>query len=244
MLPISDENPTEMRPYVTVLLIALNVLVWFQVQGAGMTEAALVQSVNEYGTVPCEVTGACQVAGNYGAGALLTSMFMHGSWEHIIGNMLFLWVFGNNIEDSMGHVRFIAFYLICGLAAGAAHILFSPASQIPAVGASGAISGVMGAYIVLYPKARVRTWIPPFFLVNLNALFVLGYWFFLQLLMGAASFGAQYGEEGGVAVWAHVGGFVAGLALIKLFQNRTLVEARKHKVKLAREEVARMEWRA
>ena len=242
MLPISDENPTEMRPYVTVLLIALNVLVWFQVQGAGMTEAALVSSVTEYGAVPCEITGACRVAGGYGAGALLTSMFMHGSWEHIIGNMLFLWVFGNNIEDSMGHLRFIAFYLICGLAAGAAHIVFSPASQIPAVGASGAISGVMGAYILLYPRARVRTWIPPFFLINLNALFVLGYWFFIQLMMGAASFGAEYGEEGGVAVWAHVGGFVAGLALIKVFRKRELVEARKHKVQLSREEVARMEW--
>lgn len=243
MLPISDENPTEMRPYVTILLIAINALAWFMVQGAGMTEAALVQSVTEYGTVPCEITGSCAVQG-YSVATLLTSMFMHGSWEHIIGNMLFLWVFGNNIEDSMGHLRFIAFYLICGVAAEAAHILFSPASQIPAVGASGAISGVMGAYIVLYPKARVRTWIPPFFLINLNALFVLGYWFFIQLMMGAASFGAEYGEEGGVAVWAHVGGFVAGLALIKVFQNRELVEARKHKVQLSREEVARMEWRA
>ena len=168
-------------------------------------------------------------------------MFMHGGWEHILGNMLFLWVFGNNIEDSMGHVRFVFFYLICGAAAGLAHVALSPASEMPAVGASGAISGIMGAYVVLYPQARVQTWIPPFFIVHVRAWFFLIYWFAFQLLAGVGSLGS--GETGGVAVWAHVGGFVAGVVLIKVFQNRTLVAARQHGVVLSRDQVARDEWR-
>jgi membrane associated rhomboid family serine protease len=166
---------------------------------------------------------------------------MHGGWEHILGNMLFLWVFGNNIEDSMGHTRFLVFYLVCGLAAGLAHVYLTPTSHVPAVGASGAISGVMGAYVVLYPQARVQTWIPPLFIVNIRAWFFLIYWFFIQVVMGVGSLGS--GETGGVAVWAHVGGFVAGLALIKVFENRSLVDARKHGVLLSRSQVARDEWR-
>ena len=125
-----------------------------------------------YGAIPCEVTGECAAEG-LAWGAVLTAMFMHGGWGHILGNMLFLWVFGNNIEDSMGHIRFLVFYLVCGLAASFAHIFFSPASQVPMVGASGAISGIMGAYILLYPSARVRTWFPPFFLFRIRAFFFL-----------------------------------------------------------------------
>jgi membrane associated rhomboid family serine protease len=238
VIPIRDENPTELTPVVTVLLIVLNLGAWLWLQGAGAPER-LEASVVAFGAHPCEITGACRVVG-LSWQALFTSMFMHGSWGHLLGNLLFLWVFGNNIEDSMGHSRFLFFYLLCGLAAGAAHVLMGPSSQLPAVGASGAISGIMGAYIVLYPHARVQTWIPPIFLINLRAMFFLGYWFVLQLVMGWSEFGAE--EQGGVAVWAHVGGFVAGLVLVKVFENRTLVEARKHGIRLSAEEVARGGW--
>jgi membrane associated rhomboid family serine protease len=243
VIPLRDDNPTELKPVVTVLLIVLNLASWFALQGAGMDARALQASVYDYGTIPCELTHACTLSGQ-GLGwlQLVTSMFMHGSWEHILGNMLFLWVFGNNIEDSMGHTRFILFYLICGIVAGLAHVLLSPASQVPAVGASGAISGVMGAYVLLYPQARVQTWIPPLFIVNVRAWFFLIYWFAFQLLAGVGSLGGR-GDTGGVAVWAHVGGFVAGLVLIKVFENRRLVNARKAGIVLPHQQVARDEWR-
>jgi membrane associated rhomboid family serine protease len=237
MIPIKDENPTELTPVVTLLFIAVNAAAWFLVQGAG-TEQALQASVTTFGAVPCEVTARCAVEGLSWAG-VVTSMFMHGSWEHIIGNMLFLWVFGNNIEDSMGHVRFFVFYVLCGVAAALAHVYFNAGSEIPTVGASGAISGIMGAYILLYPNARVRTWVPPFFFLNLRAIFFLGYWFILQLGMAAAEAGAAEGEQSGVAVMAHLGGFVVGLALVKVFENRALTEARRRKVVLTQEELAR-----
>lgn len=240
MLPLKDENPTEIRPVFTLLLIAANVAVWVMLQGAG-TPAALEQSVVVFGTYPCKLTGACEAAG-LGWSSLVTAMFMHGSWGHLLGNMLFLWVFGNNVEDSMGRLRFLVFYLVCGVAASLAHVFLSPASAVPAVGASGAISGVMGAYIVLYPRARVLTWVPPFFLLHLNAFLVLGYWFFIQLATGVFTYGPAQGEGGGVAVWAHVGGFVAGVVLIRLFARPRLVEARKAGVHLPPDEVARMRW--
>ena len=161
MIPIRDENPTEMTPIVTILFLGINVAAWLLVQGAGEPNA-LRASVAAFGAVPCEVTAECPVQG-LRWGALLTSMFMHGGWGHLIGNMLFLWVFGNNIEDSVGHLRFIAFYLLCGIAAALAHVWLSPASAIPTVGASGAISGVMGAYVLLYPRVRVHTFVPPLF---------------------------------------------------------------------------------
>ncbi|HET7464292.1 MAG TPA: rhomboid family intramembrane serine protease [Longimicrobium sp.] len=242
MIPLRDDNPTEMRPVVTVLLIALNLACWLLLQGAGADPDRLQASVYNFGAIPCDLTHRCELsAPGLGWAQLLTSMFMHGGWQHILGNMLFLWVFGNNIEDSMGHVRFILFYLICGIAAGLAHVFLSPGSQVPAVGASGAISGVMGAYVVLYPQARVQTWIPPLFIVHIRAWFFLIYWFFIQVVMGVGSLGG--GDSGGVAVWAHVGGFVAGLALIKVFESRALVEARRHRVLLSRQQVARDEWR-
>jgi membrane associated rhomboid family serine protease len=240
VLPIRDENPTEITPFITLVFLALNIGAWILLQGAGQPQA-LESSVYAFGALPCEVTGNCPVEG-LGRGAVLTSMFMHGSWGHLLGNMVFLWVFGNNIEDSMGHLRFIAFYLLCGLAASLAHILLSPASAIPAVGASGAISGVMGAYIVLYPRVRVHTWIPPFFLVDLPAFFLLGYWFVIQLATGVFTFGPEAGEQGGVAVWAHVGGFVAGVVLIRIFEKRKLTDAKRRKVRLSPAEVARLEW--
>jgi membrane associated rhomboid family serine protease len=243
VIPIRDDNPTELRPVVTLVLIALNVAAWVLLQGAGMDQERLQASVWAFGTVPCELTQACvREHGGLGWAELFTSMFMHGGWEHIIGNMLFLWVFGNNIEDSMGHTRFLVFYLICGVAAGLAHVFLSPGSELPAVGASGAISGIMGAYVVLYPQARVQTWVPPIFVINVRAWFFLIYWFALQLLTGVGSLGSG-GDSGGVAVWAHVGGFVAGLLLIKPFENRKLVYAKTHGITLPPREVARDEWK-
>ena len=240
MIPINDENPTELTPWMTVLLIGVNLYVWYAVQGLG-TMPALEQSVIAYGTHPCEITGACPRT-DLGWEALFTSMFMHGGWAHLLGNMLFLWTFGNNIEDSMGHIRFLAFYLICGLGAGIAHIVFSPLSDVPAVGASGAISGIMGGYILLYPRAKVRAWLPPIFILRLSAWFFLGYWFVIQVFSGVVMLGVPSEEAGGVAVWAHVGGFVAGLLLIKVFERPKLVEAKRRGVHLPREEVARLEW--
>jgi membrane associated rhomboid family serine protease len=239
LIPINDENPTELTPWMTVLLIAANFFLWFYVQGAGADFQRLEASVGVFGARPCEITGACRTV-ELGWSALLTSMFMHGGWGHILGNMLFLWVFGNNIEDSMGHVRFLVFYVVCGLAATFAHIYFSPASTLPMVGASGAISGIMGGYILLYPGARVRTFFPPFFFFRIRAFFFLLLWFVLQLYAGLGM--QPTAEEGGVAVWAHIGGFVAGLLLIKAFDRPRLVEAKRHGVHLPPEETARLQW--
>ncbi len=248
MFPLRDENPTELFPFVTILLIATNVLVWLFVQGAGSGEMFL-QSLCSYGAIPGEITGAiapgstvplgdarCTIGG-MGVATVLTSMFMHGGWMHLVGNMWFLWVFGNNIEDSTGHVRYLLFYLLCGALAALAHILTDPGSGIPTVGASGAISGVMGAYMVLYPRVRVYTLV---FLVvfirviPLPAVTLLALWFFLQLVSGAA---AGAGGGGGVAFWAHVGGFVAGVVLIKLFERRKLVDAKREGRVLTRSEL-------
>lgn len=240
MIPLRDENPTEMTPFVTMALIVLNVAAWVLLQGAGEPRA-LEASVMYFGSIPCEITGSCAASG-LAFGSLLTSIFMHGSWGHLIGNMVFLWVFGNNIEDSMGHLRVIVFYLLCGVAASAAHILLAPASAVPMVGASGAISGIMGAYVLLYPRVRVHTWVPPFFMLSIPAWGFLGYWFILQLTMGVANLGPEMADQGGVAVWAHVGGFVAGVALIKLFEKKPLSDAKRRKVKLSREELAGLEW--
>jgi membrane associated rhomboid family serine protease len=240
VIPLRDENPTEITPFITVIFLVLNIATWILIQGAGHPEA-LESSVWAFGTVPCQITGECPSEG-LRWGSVFSSMFMHGSWEHLIGNMLFLWVFGNNIEDSMGHLRFIVFYLGCGVAAAFAHIFLSPSSGIPAVGASGAISGIMGAYVLLYPRVRISTWFPPIFIFQVRAIVLLGYWFLLQLLMGVVTLGPEMGEQGGVAVWAHVGGFVAGLVLIKPFEKPALTTAKRNKVKLSRAEAARLEW--
>jgi len=240
VFPYKDENPTELTPLVTLGIIALNVLAWLFVQGMG-SEEALRTSVCQLGLIPGELLRGVppgtpipigqdqlghmlycdRVVSNAPHwGAVLTSMFMHGGWFHLLGNMWFLWVFGNNIEDSMGHARFVVFYLICGVAAAAAQVFIQPHSVAPMVGASGAISGVMGAYILLYPRVRVHTLLTLGFFITtvvLPAYVMLGYWFVLQLLMGAL--GSLSPTEGGVAVWAHVGGFLCGLLLIKLFAN-------------------------
>ena len=254
MFPLRDENPTELFPIFTLLLMAANVAVWFLIQGAGLSPEALQQSVCAYGAIPAEVTGRPGVLPEalrrMGAGcpiggltweALFTSMFLHGGWLHLIGNMWFLWIFGNNVEDSMGRLRFLLFYLLAGLAAAGAHIVTSPGSAVPMVGASGAISGIMGAYLVLYPRVRVFTLFFFFVFIRvipLPAWVLLAYWFGLQLLMGSAS----PAEGAGVAFWAHVGGFVAGVVLVKLFENRQLVTAKKAHVKLDRREISHGGW--
>ena len=236
MIPYRDDNPTLATPVATLAIIAANVAVWVLVQGMGATEP-LARSVCELGLIPGDFLGrlpagyqinmggglACVVEGTRRWYTPLTSMFLHGGWMHLIGNMWFLWLFGNNVEDSMGRMRYVAFYLLCGLAAALTQTFLSPSSGIPMVGASGAISGVMGAYVLLYPRVRVHTLIVLivfFFRVTLPAWVMLGYWFLLQLLGGAAAAGT---ETGGVAFWAHVGGFAAGGFLIALFRNPELV---------------------
>jgi len=240
VIPYKDENPTFLPPVVTVGIIIVNALVWLFVQGAG-SEPSLGASVCRLGLIPGELTrtlplgtavplgpGITCVIGPPSYAAIFTSMFMHGGWLHIIGNMLFLWVFGNNIEDSMGHVRFLVFYLLCGIAAAATQIVVDPHSRVPMVGASGAISGVLGAYVLLYPRVRVHLLVPLGFFVTtivLPAYVMLLYWFVLQVLQGALGLFARV--EGGVAVWAHVGGFLAGLILIKPFTNPALLAQRR-----------------
>jgi rhomboid family protein len=238
MFPYRDENETQRMPFVTGVIIALNMLAWILVQGAG-SSLALAKSVCELGLIPGELTLslppgtafpmgegiACATDPGRQLSNVITSMFLHGSWMHILGNMWFLWIFGNNIEDSMGHGRFIAFYLICGLAAAMGQVLASPNSPIPMVGASGAISGVMGAYLLLFPRVKVYAIIPLGFIftsVGMPAWVMLGYWFVIQIISGVVSIG---GEGGGVAFWAHAGGFIAGLVLIKLFIRAEYVAA-------------------
>jgi membrane associated rhomboid family serine protease len=234
VFPYHDENETQRTPIVTMVLIALNVLVWVFVQGAGTT-VALARSVCELGLIPGELTLAVAPGTPFPMGEgmvcltdpgrqtsnVITSMFLHGSWMHLLGNMWFLWLFGNNIEDSMTRPRFVAFYLLSGLTAALAQVIADPASSVPMVGASGAISGVMGAYLVLFPRVRVYTMVPLGFLLHSMALpawVMLIYWAFLQFFGGVTSIASEQG--GGVAFWAHLGGFVAGVVLVKVFERR------------------------
>jgi membrane associated rhomboid family serine protease len=239
MFPYHDENETRHTPYVTYVIIALNVLAWIVIQGAGTT-LALARSVCELGLIAGELTGRLAPGTPFPMGEglvcltdpgrqienVFTSMFLHGSWMHLLGNMWFLWLFGNNIEDSMGRARFVVFYLVCGVAAALAQVLASPGSIIPMVGASGAISGVMGAYLVLYPRVRVFAVVPVGFIplsIALPAWTMLIYWMVIQVVSGLSGLLAE--ERGGVAFWAHVGGFVAGVVLIKLFARPGDVQA-------------------
>ena len=219
-VPLSDDNPRVLAPYVTGSLIGACVLVflWQLSLGSG-GEAAFYG----YGMIPARLLGEAELpAGipSVSPGAtLFTSMFMHGGFLHLGGNMLFLWIFGDNVEDSMGHLRYLVFYLLCGVAAALTQALIEPNSTIPMVGASGAISGVLGAYILLHPQATVHTLVfLGFFatVVHIPAMIVLGLWFAMQFLSAAFTPTA----EGGVAFWAHVGGFIAGLVLVSLFKKR------------------------
>ena len=246
MIPLKDDIPTDRTPFITIALIVINVLVYFGLQKGGIVGGPDDSGVVHYGAIPYELThlgkhcdltaaGAVACEGQSGvAGSapdqpttlltVLTAMFMHGSILHLAGNMLFLWIFGNNVEDSMGHVKFVAFYLLGGIAALALQVAISPNAAVPTIGASGAIAAVLGGYILLYPRARVWTVIIIIFfftIVRLPALVVLGLWFVEQVAFGYFDVSQPAGGGGGgVAYFAHIGGFVFGLAAIKLFASR------------------------
>jgi len=241
VFPYRDENETVRTPVVTLALIAINVLVWLMVQGAG-SEFPLAASICNLGLIPGELLQTVPPGAGFPLGHgltcltdpgrapehIFTSMFLHGGWMHLLGNMWFLWLFGNNVEDSMGRLRFIVFYLLCGIGAAIAQVISAPDSVIPMVGASGAISGVMGGYIVLYPRVRVYTLIILFVFVQsvaLPAWVMLGYWMLLQLL-GSLAGGT---ESGGVAFAAHIGGFIVGALLISLFARAEYI--REHRAR-------------
>ena len=223
MIPIRDDQPRFITPYVTYFLIGLNLVIFFF--EATLTPRSFKVLLYQLGMVPANITALLTEPGGLGLmPALLptlTSMFLHGSWMHVIGNMWVLWIFGDNIEDYLGHFKYLLFYLLSGLGAALAQLVLNPHSRVPTVGASGAIAGVLGAYFLLYPRAKVLIWFPIFFLFYLPAWVTLGYWFAMQFLSGAATSIANYSETGGgVAFWAHVGGFVAGIVLIKIFPER------------------------
>ncbi len=220
MIPLHDDNPTERPPIVTVTIIVICVLVflWEVSLGREMQRAVIA-----LGVIPATLFGKVQLSPELAVVppelTIFTSMFMHGGWMHLIGNMLYLWIFGNNVEDAMGHVRFLVFYLLCGVAAVFAQALPDPDSTVPMVGASGAISGVLGAYLLLYPHARVLVAIPIGFIlqtVQIPAGFVLGFWFVMQLFSSMAA----AGQQGGVAFGAHIGGFIAGMLLVPFFREK------------------------
>jgi membrane associated rhomboid family serine protease len=221
VLPLKDNVPTRHFPVLTVGLIAANVLVWILYQDAGQGRGFLA-SVNELAYHPCEVENSCEQVGRDWPVTILTSMFMHASWGHLIGNMLFLWIFGNNVEDTLGRLRFVAFYLIGGLAATAAQSFVTLGygtaedATVPNLGASGAISAVLGAYFLLVPHAKVLTLVPPFFFFEIPASIFLGIYFVFQLIIGGYSF-VHPEESGGVAYFAHLGGIGFGLLTVRLF---------------------------
>jgi membrane associated rhomboid family serine protease len=229
LFPFRDDNPTRITPVVTIALIAMNVLVFLY--QFSLPEGAHQRFIYSFGMIPAAVLGGAQLPPELAAipswATVFTSMFMHGGIMHIVGNMLFLWVFGNNVEDAMGHPRFLVFYLVCGVAAALTQGFSDTSSEIPMIGASGAVSGVLGAYLVLHPKAHVHSLL---FLgifvrvITLPALAVLGLWFVLQLVSAAM---APAGG-GGVAFLAHIGGFIAGAALVLPFRNRRAVQWQEH----------------
>lgn len=234
MFPVRDENPRLRFPVVTFLLIVCCVTAWIALQGLG-TAPGLPRSLCLFGLIPADLLGTvrpgsliplgdnlvCVLDGQGRWITPLSSMFMHGGWFHLIGNLWFLWIFGDNVEDAMGRVRFLIFYLLCGLSAAAAQVAADIQSSVPMVGASGAIGGVMGAYALLFPRVRVEILLVLGFWVTtiaVPAIYMLGYWFLLQLLGGLPSVVGS--ARGGVAFWAHIGGFVAGLLLCPVFVNR------------------------
>ena len=248
MIPIRDDNPTLRTPIVTIALLVLMGGTWIFVQGAGLNPVVLGATVCNWGLVPGEISGrgvigtavpigpglACVLDAEPGNVLTpVTSMFLHGSWSH----GLFLWIFGNNVEDVVGRGRFVLFYLICGLAAAAVHVAVAPQSPVPMVGASGAISGVLGGYLILYPRVRVHLLVILVFFVTVitvPAWVMLIYWFGLQLLSGLPQLSPVNPEvSSGVAFWAHVGGFVAGMLLIKPFVNETLMKKHRQATRVA-----------
>jgi membrane associated rhomboid family serine protease len=215
MLPLKDRLPTERRPVVTISLIAANAAVWL-----GYQVSQLDESIEEIGYQPCEVDGSCPTVGLYWLLNVFTSMFAHGSWDHIVVNMLFLWIFGNNVEDALGRARFLLFYLCSGVAATALQSFVtldygaSGEATIPSVGASGAIAGVLGGYLMLFPRARILSWVFPAFFFNVRAWLYLGIWFVFQLVDGGWAF-THPETSGDVAYFAHIGGFAFGFLAVR-----------------------------
>lgn len=220
MIPLRDDNPTAGTPFITVTFIVLCTLTFLWQLSLGAQGPSAIHAL---GVIPAALFGKLAPSHEFmsipAALTVITSMFLHGGWMHLIGNMLYLWIFGNNVEDAMGHLRFVVFYLLCGSAAVLAQALVAPASTIPMIGASGAISGVLGAYLLLYPHARVLVVVPLGFatrILHLPAMLVLGFWFGLQLLSTVLA----DPNQPGVAFAAHAGGFVAGMLFISFFKRR------------------------
>jgi membrane associated rhomboid family serine protease len=219
MIPLRDDIPSAARPITTYLIVAICTAVFLYMLSLG-SEPRVEAFILQYGVTPADVTGRAGTSPVQAYPTIITSMFMHGGWFHLIGNMLYLWIFGDNVEDLMGHAGFAIFYLIAGVAATLTHVFLNAGSTIPLVGASGAIAGVLGAYLVLFPRARILSLVPfGFFsrIMEVPALFFLPVWFLLQFLQGVADIA---GTGGGVAWWAHIGGFVAGIVLVPIFARR------------------------
>lgn len=217
MFPLRDSERSQTKPFVTITLVVINLLAFFY--EVSLDDFSLHQFLSEWGTVPRDFHFV----------SVLTSMFLHGGWMHVLGNMWFLWIFGDNVEDILGHGQYLLFYLLCGTAGGLLHVYFNPGSSLPAIGASGAISGVMGAYLVSFPRARIHTLI--FFVVFMTtievpALLMIGFWFAVQLFSGFGQVASASTQQGGTAWFAHVGGFVAGVALIKFLPTRPRLQIR------------------
>jgi membrane associated rhomboid family serine protease len=210
MFPIRDTQPSYSRPIVTILIIVLNVVVFLH--EFTLDDYSRNYFIANYGLIPAR----------FHASAVITSMFLHGGWLHIIGNMWFLWIFGDNIEDVLGHAKYLVFYLLCGIAAGMTQTVFNAGSRVPMVGASGAIAGVMGAYLVKFPHSRIVTVVFIFFFVPIEvpAVLMLLYWFIIQIFNGIGNFGYSHLSQGGTAWFAHVGGFIAGILLVNLLGTR------------------------
>jgi len=226
-LPIRDDQPRFSTPVVNYFIIALNiaVFVFIELPAQFQGNRAIAFLVSQYGLIPHDLTRALAGAPQYPISAnlltIFTSMFLHGGWQHILGNLWILWIFGDNVEDHMGHFPYLIFYLLCGVAAALTDIALSPLSAVPMIGASGAIAGVMGAYFLLYPKAHVLTWVTFIFFWWIPAWVWLGVWFLFQFLATSVAASAVNHQRGGVAFAAHVGGFITGLVLIKVFAKRS-----------------------
>jgi rhomboid family protein len=224
MIPLRDVIPSRTTPYITFAIIALNGLAWLY--ELSLPRDVLPAFLQVYGLVPANLTGSTLVTSMFlhgGAPTIVSSMFLHGSWSHVIGNMWYLWIFGDNVEDRLGHGRFVAFYLLCGIAAAVGQTAMDPQSLLPMIGASGAIAGVMGAYFVLYPHSRVLTLIPLIIfweIVELPAIFLLGFWFVMQLFSAGAIAVTSSTGGGGVAFMAHVAGFVTGILGVFALRQR------------------------
>jgi rhomboid family protein len=211
MFPIRDTQPSYSRPIVTILIIVVNVMAFLY--EFTLDEYSRNYFIANYGLIPAR----------FHVSALLTSMFLHGGWWHILGNMWFLWIFGDNIEDVLGHAKYLVFYLLCGIAAGLTQTFFNVGSRLPMVGASGAIAGVMGAYLVKFPHSRIVTLVFVFFFIttiDVPAVLMLLYWFFIQIFNGVGTVGYSHLSQGGTAWFAHIGGFIAGIILVNLLGTR------------------------